>query len=155
MYEIKIEDHGTLGVLGRIAKATRNTTPLSRSISAELLSHTEANLEAEGRPKWLGLKPSTIAARTKRGTWPGKIMQVSGQLAASYVAGYDAQSAWAGSNKVQAAIQNLGGRTGRGHNTEIDPRPQLPIDAQGNLQPEAEEDVLGLANDYLANLIGR
>lgn len=154
MYEIKIEDHGTLGVLGRIAQATRNTAPLARAISAELLSHTAANLEAEGRPKWLGLKPSTIAARTRRGTWPGKIMQASGQLAVSFTPGSDSDSAWIGSNKVYAAIQHAGGQAGRGHKVTIEPRPSIPADAQGNLQPEAENAILGLANDYLARVIG-
>lgn len=155
MYEIKIEDHGSLGVLGRIAQATRNTTPLARSISTELLSHTEANLEAEGRPKWLGLKPSTIAARTKRGTWPGKIMQESGQLAASFTPGSDSDSAWIGSNKVYAAIHHAGGQAGRGHKVKIESRPSIPADAQGNLQPAAEQSILGIANAYLTNVIGR
>lgn len=154
-FDIRIEAVNALAGLGRMARGTHDASPLTASIATELHSQTEANFAAEGRPKWLGLKPSTIAARTKRGSWPGMIMQVSGQLAASYTSGSDASSAWAGSNKVQAAIQQLGGKTGRGYKTVITPRPVLPVDAQGNLQPEAEEGILGLANDYLANLIAR
>jgi len=154
MYEIKIEAKSALAVLAQMGQATRDTTPLARSISAEFRDQTEANLEAEGRPKWLGLKPSTIAARMKRGSWPGKIMQESGQLAASFTPGHDSNSAWIGSNKVYAAIQHAGGKAGRGHKATIEPRPSIPADAQGNLQPEAEQAILGLANDYLTNVIG-
>lgn len=154
MYEIKIEAGDALDGLGSIERGTQDMTPLARSISVELLSHTEANLEAEGRPKWLGLKPSTIKVRTRRGTWPGKIMQESGQLAASFTPGYDSANAWVGSNKKYAAIQHAGGQAGRGHKTKIEPRPSIPVDAQGNLQPEAEQGILGIANTYLASLIG-
>lgn len=153
MFEIKIESQAVNRALGQIAQGAQDASPLMRSISTEFMDQTEANFEAEGRPKWLGLKPATIEERTRRGTWPGKIMQVSGQLAASYTTDHDGTSATIGSNKVQAAIQNLGGDAGRGHKSHIEPRPQLPIDAQGNLQPEAEEAVLLLANNYLAGLI--
>lgn len=154
MWEVKIEDNGALSGLAGIEHATHDMTPLARAISIEFLGQTEANLEAEGRPKWMGLKPSTIASRTKRGTWPGKIMQVSGQLAASFTPGYDSDSAWIGSNKKYAAIQHAGGEAGRGHKAKIEPRPAMPADAQGNLQPEAEEAIYGLANSYLARVIG-
>jgi phage virion morphogenesis protein len=156
MYEIKIEDNGTLAGLARMEQATHNATPLARSISNEFLSQTEANLEAEGRPQWLGLSPDTIKARSKNGTWPGKIMQVSGQLAASFTPGYNAESAWIGSNKVYAAMQHSGGVTSPRSmipNKVIEPRPSIPADAQGNLQPEAEHAVMGLANNYLSSII--
>lgn len=153
MYEIKIENAGVMRTFDRLARAGQAHAPMMRAISIEFLSQTEANLEAEGRPKWMGLKPSTIAARAKRGTWPGKIMQVSGQLAASFTPGSDSDSAWIGSNKKYAAIQHAGGKAGRGKKTTIPARPSLPVDAQGNLQPEAEESILGIASDYLRRVI--
>lgn len=159
MFEIKIEDQAVMSALGRLAQAGRDMSPVMRSISVELLSHTEANFEAEGRPKWLGLKPSTISMRTKRGTWPGRMLQVSaGGLAPSVAnsVSSDASSATIGSNKVYAAMQQFGGTTSSRSmipNKVIAPRPFLPVDAQGNLQPEAEDSILGIANNYLANLI--
>jgi len=155
MFEIKIDSKDALSGLAGYEHSLRDMTPLARGISMEFLSHTEANFAAQGRPKWMGLKPSTIRQREKRGTWPGMIMQVTGQLAASYTPGHDSGSAWIGSNKAQAAIQNLGGDTGRGHKTKIEARPQLPMDAQGNLQPEAEDSILGLANNYLSSIGSR
>lgn len=109
MNEIKIDGKAALAGLEEYAQSLRSMRPLSRSISAMFLSHTEANLESQGRPQWLGLAPSTIKARSRNGTWPGKIMQASGQLAASFSPGYDADSAWIGSNKTYAAIQHMGG----------------------------------------------
>lgn len=159
MFEIKIESQAVTSALERMARAGTNMSPLMRSISVELLSHTEANFEAEGRPKWFGLKPSTISMRTKRGTWPGRMLQVStGGLAPSVAnsVSSDATSATIGSNKVYAAMQQLGGTTSSRSmipNKVISPRPFLPVDAQGNLQPEAEDSILGIANNYLANLI--
>lgn len=154
MFEVNIDGTKALSGLKRYEHALQDMTPLASAISAEFIDQTEANLEAEGRPCWLGLKPATIARREKRGTWPGKIMLESGQLAASFTPGYDSDSAWIGSNKVYAAIQHAGGQAGRGRKVKIDPRPSIPADAQGNLQPEAEESILGLANDYLSRVIG-
>ena len=154
MFDIKIEPGKAFDELDHLAAGIADATPLMRSIAAEFESQTEANFEAEGRPAWLGLKPSTIAQRTKHGTWPGRIMQISGQLAASYTSAFDQDSAIIGSNKVYAAIQNLGGKAGRGHKAILPARPQVPITPQGDLQPEAEEAVIGIANDYLRTLCG-
>lgn len=151
--EAKIDGTNALAGLAHLEHATQDMTPLARSISIEFLSQTEANLEAEGRPQWLGLKASTIESRTRRGTWPGKIMQESGRLAASFTPGYDSDSAWIGSIKKYAAIQHAGGQAGRGKKVKIEARPSIPADAQGNMQPEAERAVVSLANNYLKTLI--
>lgn len=152
MFEIKFESKAVMGVLGQMEHGLQDMTRLAGSISTEFLSQTEVNLEAEGRPQWLGLAASTIARREKRGTWPGKIMQESGQLAASFTPDHDSDSAWIGSNKKYAAIQHVGGQAGRGRKVRIESRPAMPVDAQGNLQPEAEDAIFGIANAYLASL---
>lgn len=170
MFEIKIESKAVMATLERLAASTHDMSPLTRSISVELLSQTEANFAAEGRPKWLGIQP-------RKGREGGQILQDTGQLAASITADSDANSASVGSNKVYAAIHQLGGQT-RPHvirprnkqalafngrvvksvnhpGSKIPARPFLPVDAQGNLQPEAEEGILGIANNYLASIIAR
>lgn len=169
MFEIKIQDSGALGALTRLAQAGQNMSPVMRAISTELLTQTEANFAAEGRPKWLGIQP-------RKGREGGQILQDTGQLAASITASSDATSATVGSNKVYAAIHQLGGQT-RPHvirprnkkalafngrvvksvnhpGSNIPARPFLPVDAQGNLQPEAQEGVLDVVNLYLKTLIG-
>jgi len=147
MFEIKIDDRAVMGFLARLEHAGQDMSPVMRAIRTELLSQTEANLAAEGGPKWQPLQPSTVAMRTKRGSWPGMIMQESGQLAASYTPGSDAVSAWIGSNKKYAAMQNLGGKTSPRSmipNKVIAARPSLPITGAGNLQPQAVDAVTRL-----------
>lgn len=150
MFEIKMDDKAVMSALDRLAATAHNMSPVMSMIAQELERQTEKNFAAEGRPKWLGLKLSTIAVRTKRGTWPGMMLQVSaGGLASSISSSSDSNSATVGSNKVYAAIHQLGGKTGRGHKVTMPARPFLPVDAQGQLQPEASENILSLVNDYL------
>lgn len=170
MFEIKIEAGSVMSVLDRLARAGQNMSPAMRAISSELARQTEKNFAAEGRPKWLGIRP-------RKGREGGRILQDSGQLAASITASSDAISATVGSNKVYAAIHQLGGKTRPhvirprnkkalafgGHvvkqvnhpGSNIPARPFLPVDARGNLQPEARESVLDVVNLYLSNVIGR
>ena len=147
MFEIKIDDKAVMSSLDRLAATAHNMSPVMRVIAQELARQTEKNFAAEGRPKWLGIKP-------RKGREGGHILQDTGQLAASITTSHDAGSATVGSNKVYAAIHQLGGKTGRGHKVNMPARPFLPIDAQGQLQPEAEGNILGLVNDYLSRIIG-
>lgn len=157
MFEIKMDDKAVMSALDRLAATAHNMSPVMSMIAQELARQTEKNFAAEGRPKWLGLKPSTIAMRTKRGSWPGMILQVSaGGLASSISSSHDAMSATVGSNKKYAAMQQLGGVTSPRSmipNKTIAARPFLPIDAQGQLQSEASKNILGLVNDYLRSVI--
>ena len=179
MFEIKIDDKAVMSSLDRLAATAHNMSPVMRVIAQELARQTEKNFAAEGRPKWLGLSRSTLEGRVmartktrdgaiKKGAIRkdgrisksigskvgGQILQDTGQLAASITTSHDASSAAVGSNKVYAAIHQLGGKTGRGHKVTMPARPFLPIDAQGQLQPEAEGNILGLVNDYLSRIIG-
>ena len=138
----------------RLAAAGHDLGPVMRSIAIELLSQTEANFAAEGRPAWADLAASTIASRTKTGHWPGKKEQVSGQLAASTITDYGPSFAAIGQSKIYAAIQNLGGDAGRGHHSHLPPRPSLPITSDGNLQPEAKDAIMDVITGYLARVIG-
>lgn len=142
-----------------------NTKPLMQRISLTLLNVTEENFNAQGRPKWAGLK------YPRKGD---KILQLSGQLAASITPFSGTNYAGVGSNKVYAAIHQFGGRTkahvirprskqalafgGRvfkqvNHPGSVIPaRPFLPIDKSGNLQKEAYEDVAETIDTYLKNI---
>lgn len=202
MIDAEVKDEGVLRALASVAGGLANPRPLMRAIAGLFESETEANFAAQGRPAWLGLAPATIKRRTKEGTWPGKILQARGRLAASVATDYGRDYSRIGSNAVYAAIQHLGGtidraafsswgalRTDRqgnllrqgasgrnrnlavfakgthkrtrairytvaAHQIVIPPRPYLPIDGQGNLQPTTRTGVLDLTHDYLASLIG-
>lgn len=111
MIDIKIDHSGVTAALGRVIQATEQRAPLMRNIVAIMADAVEENFAQEGRPKWQGLKPP--------GRPGGKILQKSGQLAASVVSDSDNDSAVVGSNKKYAAIHQFGGKT-RAH--EIRPR---------------------------------
>lgn len=130
MIRVEVKDDGVTAMFQRLAGGYHNTTPLMRAIAGIFAAETEANLNAQGRPAWLGLKPATIRKRTKDGTWPGKMLQARGALAASVDTSYTRTESRVGSNKVYAAIQHLGGTINRAaYSTKVRHR----TDAKGEL----------------------
>ncbi|HSH71551.1 MAG TPA: phage virion morphogenesis protein [Methylophilaceae bacterium] len=108
MYTTELDTSELDETFKAIINGAHDAAPLMRVISGTMQDEVEENFAQEGRPKWLGLKPETEAARKKTGHWPGKIMQVSGRLAASFEAFHDSNSAGTGTNVKYAAAQNYG-----------------------------------------------
>jgi phage virion morphogenesis protein len=106
-----IEYKPVLAAMLRAANEMADRRPLMRSVAGIMMRAVEDNFEQQGRPAWVDLHPGTKLARAKEGTWPGKILQRTGQLASSMVRQSDSNTATVGSNKVYAAIQFLGGQT--------------------------------------------
>lgn len=125
--EIKIDDKELQLYLHKLVLKTENIRPLMKNISGIMLDSVEENFEAEGKPKWVGLKPSTIKQRSKKGYYPGRILQMRGELAASVSSFYDNNSAVVGTNKAYAAIHQFGGNAGRNKTVEIPARPFLRL----------------------------
>lgn len=141
--EIKIDSRKLQDALNRLAQRTGNLAPLMSSISQDMLDAVEENFEQQGRPRWKSLAESTIEQREKLGYWPGKILQMRGELAASVQAESGANYALVGTNKIYAAIQHFGGKAGRGKKTEIPPRPFLA------LRPEDERRIMQRIEKHL------
>lgn len=108
LIQIRINTAQFDGVLRAIEAAGHNMAPAFRAIAMELVDLTEERLDAEG-PGWPELAASTIAQREQDGHWPGKMLQVSGGLAASVGSEYGPAYALVGASKIYAAIQQLGG----------------------------------------------
>jgi phage virion morphogenesis protein len=126
--EIKVDDKEIQQVLKKLISKTENLCPLMKNIAGIMLDSVEENFEKEGRPdKWQGLAKTTIKQRTKKGYWPGRILQVRGELAASITSKYDENSSVVGTNKVYAAIHQFGGEAGRNKKVEIPARPYLKL----------------------------
>lgn len=126
--EIKIDDKELNQVLDKLFEKTTDLKPLMKSIAGTMADSVEENFKQEGRPEWAKLKESTIKLRTQKGYWPGKILQMRGELAASITSAYDESSAMVGSNKSYARIHQLGGDAGRNKKTKIEARPYLKLD---------------------------
>jgi phage virion morphogenesis protein len=70
------------------------------------------NFETEGsriRKPWQKLSNQTIKQREKKGYWPGKILQRTGQLKRSIISSYGEDYAQVSTNLIYAAIHNYGG----------------------------------------------
>ncbi len=141
--EIKIDNKEVEKALLEIAQKTSNLRPLMKNIAGIMADSTEENFKVEGRPKWKDLSEKSKTARKKTGHYPGQILQVSGQLALSVTTQYDDSSAVIGSNKVYAAIHQLGGQAGKNKKTTIPARPYL------SLTNVEYEEILSLVENYL------
>ena len=141
--EIKIDNKKVEEALLELAQKTSNLRPLMKNIAGIMADSTEENFKEEGRPKWQDLSEVTKTARRKTGHYPGQILQVSGQLALSITTQYDDKSAVIGSNKVYAAIQQLGGQVGKNKKVTIPARPYL------NLDSKDYGEILNLIEKYL------
>ena len=156
MFEISLDASELERGLGQLLKNARHPRPMMRAIAAELLSITEDNF---ARQRWGSRKWDP----TKRG---GKILQKSGQLAASIHTASGSHFARIGTNKPYAAIHQFGGtvkaknkpyllfKVGDGFRrvkqVNIPARPYLPMSKGGTLQAGAESRLLDVALDALA-----
>lgn len=127
MIRAVIDDSRLNALLADIRRKAGNLGPALIAIAGELMDSTAENFDKEGRPRWPGLAESTKKARAKKGKWPGKMLQVSGQLAASISRRVTEDSAIVGTNKAYAGVHQFGGMAGRKRATEIPERPFLKI----------------------------
>ena len=124
--EIKIDNKKVEQALLETARRAEDLRPLMKNIAGIMADSTEENFKEEGRPdKWQELAESTIKHRKKTGHYPGRILQVEGQLALSVTTQYDNDSAVIGSNLDYAAIHQLGGNAGKNKKVVIPARPYL------------------------------
>lgn len=141
--EIKIDNKKVEKALLEIAQKISNLRPLMKNVAGIMADSTEENFKVEGRPKWKDLSEKTKSARKKTGHYPGQILQVSGQLAMSITTQYDNESAVIGSNKVYAAIHQLGGQAGKNKKTIISARPYL------KLTDDDFDEIISIVEKYL------
>lgn len=157
MITVEVKDQEVLAVLNHLASGMKDMSPAMAQIAQALDSESERQFSTQSGPlgAWPGLADSTKAARVEKGTWPGKILQVSaGGLAASVQTAFGASFASIGSNKPYSAIHMFGGETGRGHATKIQARPYLPFNPQtSDLTDPAKETILEVLDIYIQRLL--
>lgn len=141
--EIKLDNKAVEEALLEVAQKASDLRPLMKNIAGIMADSTEENFKVEGRPKWKNLSEKTKTARKKTGHYPGQILQVSGQLALSVTTQYDDSSAVIGSNKVYAAIHQLGGLAGKNKKTTIPARPYL------KLTDDNFDEIISIVEKYL------
>jgi len=151
---LTIDDREMKQLLRSLSRKMRNMRPIMSELGEIALSSIEKNIEVGGRysdpdswrggsRKWKPLSPATIKQRARKGYWPGKILQQAGQLAASISKKVSGDSVSIGTNKIYAAIQQFGGKAGRGHKVTIPARPYIVI------QDEDITEMKAAINSYL------
>lgn len=95
--DIKIDTKSLEVAISELIDRVTHKQPLMSTIAGIMADAVEENFAQEGRPKWLGIKRD------------GKILQKSGQLAASVTPYSDNENAVVGTNKKYAAIHHFGG----------------------------------------------
>lgn len=131
--------------LDKVVSSLQNPTALGNAIANSLLTVTEDNFDAQGRPAWAGLSTVTLARRKA-----GKILHQTGHLRRSISTQVSNDDIIIGTNVVYAPTHQFGakrgqfGKTSRGGSIpwgKIPARPFLPIDKNGYLQTEAESAI--------------
>ncbi len=146
MIKIEIDDSRIKTEMEKLIQRCRDRRALMRQIAGIMHNAVEENFAEQGRPRWKPLSDKTIAQRQKKGYWPGAILQMRGQLAASISQHSDNDSAIVGTNKIYAAIHQFGGKAGRGRKVTIPARPFL------KLTDEDLEDIKNAVKEYLTGV---
>lgn len=112
-----VTDSNVKSELERVLGVLKRPQPLMLKIAEELVEQTQQVFNDEGYPAktWAALRPSTQRSRTRKGKWPGKILQLRGNLIKSIQAEAGNNFAQASTNLAYARIQHQGGtiqRTG-------------------------------------------
>ncbi len=141
MIEINSNVREVLAKLDRLAKAGADLSRLMRIFAGVLHDEVEENFAQQGRPRWRDLAPATVARRAKERTWPGKILQRRGRLAASISPGSTATSAWVATNLAYAAIHQFGGTIER---APYGGSVRLATDRRGNLLRQGRNGKLAI-----------
>lgn len=112
MQLIEIDDARLSETMRRLYRTLQRPGRIMGLVATMMHEAVEDNFAAEGRPKWLGLAPSTLKRRRREGG-VGKLLQRSGRLAASVSRWSDETTARVGTNLVYAAIHQFGGQIER------------------------------------------
>jgi phage gpG-like protein len=131
MIRIEINMPSMEAAVHRLQQTRSGHPVLMRRHAGTMLDAVEENFAREGRPKWLGLRPSTLSGRVaqqlgKRGQLKDgrmsilqgrraaagvRILQRSGRLAGSITPWSDGFGAMVGTNVTYARIHQFGGKT--------------------------------------------
>ena len=148
LIEIKIDDSELNALLSTVRRKFSDLTPLTADVSVRMLSAVHENFEKEGRPPWDSLAESTKEQRRKKGHANAPILNIHGSsgLLGSVQPDYSDNYASVGSNKVYAAIHQLGGMAGPGRSVEIPARPFL------DLTEEDMQEIIDIITGYLSDV---
>ncbi|PID61991.1 MAG: phage virion morphogenesis protein [Gammaproteobacteria bacterium] len=135
--------------LGQLSALLGDLSPVMQEIAGILERDVTEAFDNERNPtthaKWADLDEKTIKQRTKAGKWPGKMLQVKGELVGSLTSDYGAKFARVGVGTDYAPAMQFGRP-----DKNIPARAYLPWDG---LHPETAAAVLEFLDGELAKTI--
>lgn len=150
---ITIDLAETTRYLRDVADNLSGTRGLMRDLAEVLLTGVEEAFlqqEGPGGTPWKDLAASTIEERKAAGTWPGQILQRTGQLAASLQPFSSSTAAGVTTNHPGAALQNFGGTS------DMPPGPAaVPARPFLYISDQTEKEINATLDDYADDAIGR
>lgn len=170
-FTITVVDDAVKKELEKLKGKVTNLSPVLRLIGEGIIERTKRRFETSTSPNGTPWKPNSAATldlfeirigsskRKKDGSLnaAGKRMLANKKpligdtfdLSRQFVSTVQSNSLTISSTPIYAAIQQFGGRAGRGHKVTIPARPFLPIYQGGTLYAQEQKLVLQAINDYL------
>lgn len=155
--EIEIDDREILGVLQEMINRGQDLGPAMRDITTVMEGSVRDAFDDEIDPdtgkKWDPLSArSTIPSREQGGHWPGSILQVHGQLAASISPDYGSDYAAVGTNLPYGRTHQFGASRGEFGATRYGvpiPWGDVPARPFLGIGPEGREEILEILTRHL------
>jgi len=170
-FTITVHDEQVRAALKALASRVQNMQPVLQAIGEDIVERTKHRFDTSTGPDGVAWKPNSAATldmlaarlgksyRKKGGDLNSKgaarvagkkpLIGESGDLRRQIVSRAAAHSVTVSATPVYAAIQQFGGKAGRGHKVTIPARPFLPVHQDGTLYPQEQALILLEINEYL------
>lgn len=144
--KVELDSKAAQRALNKLMRKTSDARAVMKLIGEHMLNSTKDNFSNESAPDgtaWSPLAPATIAGRLDKGYNASGILRASGTMAGGINYRASSSSVSIGTNAIQAAIHQWGGKAGRGHSVIIPARPYLGVG------PDDETAIVEIVEDYL------
>lgn len=170
-FTITVQDEQVRAALKALASRVQNMQPVLATIGHDIVERTQHRFETSSGPDGTPWKPNSAATldmlaarlgksyRKKGGDLNSKgaariagkkpLIGESKHLMSSFSFRATPKDLTVASSMAYAAIQQFGGKAGRGHKVTIPARPFLPVHQDGTLYPQEQALILQQINEYL------
>lgn len=174
-FTIEVKSDAVQALLAKLASRAGGLEPVLDSIGAGIVERTQRRFETSTGPdgvKWKPNSAATLAMLTARISGQKSKVKKDGSLNAAGQRAYSNKKPLIDTGELKSwikhkasgnalivstseatsdygAIQQWGGKAGRGHKVTIPARPYLPIYQDGTLYPDEEATVLAALNHFL------
>lgn len=172
-FTITVQDQSVTNALKALSARLDNLQPVLFTIGQEIVERTKRRFETSTGPDGVPWKPYSAATISmlkdrlegqkstslkrgglnKRGLAKfnnKKLLIDKGDLRRQIVAVASGKTLTVVASQKYAAIQQYGGKAGRGRKVTIPARPFLPVRPDGSLYPQEQSEVIKSLNDYLS-----